>query len=167
MGTTHLGSGTPLKAGLSPAAAHLKAAASAAEQRITNRREMEKYDISRYVIFFVFSLYGFWEGLVWCKILPRGVGTICPYFWEVIFSAKRWEVSTIFFRAYFRLFPESGNPRSVNYVFSGIFSGFAVIRRIIDGIWCHSSNFRPDLVSFAELLSGFDVIRQIFAHDGW
>ena len=35
-----------------------------------------------------FALYGFWEGLVWCEILPQGVGTICPYFWEVIFFAK-------------------------------------------------------------------------------
>ena len=26
------------------------------------------------------GLYGFWEDLIWCKILPRGVGMICPYF---------------------------------------------------------------------------------------
>ena len=34
----------------------------------------------------LFALYGTWEGLVWCKILPRGVGTICPYFWEIWLS---------------------------------------------------------------------------------
>ena len=54
-----------------------------------------------------FALYGFWEGLVWCEILPQGVGTICPYFWEVIFLLKS---------------------RSVNYLFSGLFLTFS-------GIW--------------------------------
>ena len=44
-----------------------------------------------------FALYGFWEGLVWCKILPQGVGTICPYFWEVIFFCENREVLTICF----------------------------------------------------------------------
>ena len=33
-----------------------------------------------------FALYGFWEGLLWCKILPSGVGTICPHFWEIWIS---------------------------------------------------------------------------------
>ena len=35
------------------------------------------------------ALYGTWDGLVWGKILPRGVGTICPYFWQVRFLTKR------------------------------------------------------------------------------
>ena len=34
------------------------------------------------------ALYSSWDGLVWCKILPRGVGTICPYFWQVSFVTK-------------------------------------------------------------------------------
>ena len=34
------------------------------------------------------ALYGTWDGLVWGKILPRGVGTICPCFWQVIFFTK-------------------------------------------------------------------------------
>ena len=34
------------------------------------------------------ALYGTWDGLVWGKILPRGVGTICPYFWQVRFFTK-------------------------------------------------------------------------------
>ena len=57
---------------------------SAAEQRITNRRG-KNMDITRYGRWLnksiSFSLYGFWEGLLWCKILPPDVGTICPYFW--------------------------------------------------------------------------------------
>ena len=36
------------------------------------------------------ALYGTWEGLVWGKILPRGVGTICPSFWEFQKSRKIW-----------------------------------------------------------------------------
>ena len=34
---------------------------------------------------FVFALYGTWELLNKCKIFPRGVGMICPYFWEIVF----------------------------------------------------------------------------------
>ena len=36
--------------------------------------------------------YGTWEGLVWCKILPRGVGTICPSVWEF---QKNWKIQTL------------------------------------------------------------------------
>ena len=74
-----------------------------------------------------FALYGFWEGLVWCEILPQGVGTICPYFWEVIFFAKIEKCKLFFVRAYFRLFPESGNPRSVILSIFIDFHGFAWI----------------------------------------
>ena len=34
------------------------------------------------------TLYGRWEALDGCKILPQGVGTICPYFWEIWLSTK-------------------------------------------------------------------------------
>ena len=34
------------------------------------------------------ALYGRWEALDGCKILPQGVGTICPYFWEIWLSTK-------------------------------------------------------------------------------
>ena len=35
-----------------------------------------------------FALYGSWEVLDGCKILPRGVGMICPYFWEICFFTR-------------------------------------------------------------------------------
>ena len=47
-----------------------------------------------------FALYGFGEGLVWCKILPQGVGTICSYFRELIFLLKSRSVN-YFLWAYF------------------------------------------------------------------
>ena len=48
-----------------------------------------------------FALYGTWEGLIWGKILPRGVGTICPYFWEIIFFAKIEKCKLFFLSASF------------------------------------------------------------------
>ena len=75
-----------------------------------------------------FALYGFWEGLVWCEILPQGVGTICPYFWEVIFCAKIEKCKLFVFGPIFDFFLESGNPRNVIFIdfhrFSSIFLDF-------------------------------------------
>ena len=43
-----------------------------------------------------FELYGTWEGSLWCKILPQGVGTICPYFWEICLLTKNVHFDTRF-----------------------------------------------------------------------
>ena len=74
----------------------------------------KKMDITRYgrwlkKISFL-GLYGFWEGLVWCKILPRGVGTICPYFWEVIFFAKIEKCQLFVYELILELFARSWSP---------------------------------------------------------
>ena len=45
----------------------------------------------------LFALYGTWEGLVWCKILPRGVGAICPYFGDFLFVDKIEKCKLSFF----------------------------------------------------------------------
>ena len=37
---------------------------------------------------FVVALYGRWEALDACGILPRGVGMICPHFWETTSPPK-------------------------------------------------------------------------------
>ena len=47
-------------------------------------------------------------------------------------------------------------------ILSNIIEGFTVIRRFFQGICCTSPIFWRDLVSFAELLTGFSVIRRIF-----
>ena len=60
-----------------------------------------------------FALYGSWGGLVWCKILPRGVGTICPYFWEVIFLQKSRSVNYVFCRACFSFLRSSHPPQAL------------------------------------------------------
>ena len=62
---------------------------NSSSERITNRRGKKKQ----------FGLYGFWKGLVGCKILPRGVGTICPFFCKKSFFSEKmpYLVISIFF----------------------------------------------------------------------
>ena len=36
----------------------------------------------------IFAWYGRWGALDACKILPQGVGTICPHVWEITFPLK-------------------------------------------------------------------------------
>ena len=71
---------------------------------------------------------------------------------------------TVFVRANFRFVPESGNPRSVNYLFSGIFLTFPEsgnprsANYLFPGLF---PSFWRDLLSFVEFLKGFAVIRRI------
>ena len=45
-------------------------------------------DIQKNTFFFV--LYITWDDFVWCKILPQGVGTICPSFWKLTFFVIKY-----------------------------------------------------------------------------
>ena len=41
------------------------------------------------------ALYGTWEVLDGCEILPQGVGMICPYFWEIFFLSSLFSFPAI------------------------------------------------------------------------
>ena len=140
--------------------------ANSSSTRITNRRG-KSIDITRYgrfseqIDFLHYTAFGrVWYGAKYShRVWEQFAHTFLKYF---LLNSRS---VNYYFRPYFRFFPESGNPRSVNKFCSGLFStfsefmrGFAIIPRIINRIWCHSPNYWRDLLSFTKFLIGFGII---------
>ena len=76
---------------------------------------------------FTLAWYGRWGALDACKILPQGVGTICPHVWEIIFPRKNICVHAPFY--------------CLSHVLSSLALSFVFQAK------CHRQNDRPTVRS--------------------